>query len=124
MKEKNDNIKGLKNELYLKIEECNILHKELSKRPFVIKASCNLVKYPANNTNAVKEITDKLDAGKKHYVNANYKDKFILTLRPVMADEQIFYGLVVGIQVVGIQNECDININDFVEFQVSDLYYM
>lgn len=113
------NCEGLKNELRLKIDECFRLSDEIDKRPFKIKTSCNLVEYPENINDAVKEITDKIDAGAEHYVNANYKDIAVLTLRPVMYDEQIFYGL-----VVVVQNECDINVNDFVEFQVADLFDM
>ena len=109
---------GLKNELRIKIEECNNLHDIISKRPFEIKGSCNFVKYPKSNREADKELTDKLEKGEEFYVNAKYKNA-ILSIRPVMEDESIFYGL-----VVGIENECDLSINDFVQFQTSDLYDM
>lgn len=112
-----ENIEGLKNELRLKIKECQILHEELAERPFKIKASCNLVKYPESIEKEVNYFQDRINNGEEFYVHANYKDTAVLVLRPIKYDDQIFYGL-----VVGIENECDIDIFDFVKFQVMDLY--
>ena len=112
------NWQGLNSELIRTINQNNRLYSEIGCRPFKIQGSCDFVRYPKSNKDADKELTDKLKKGEEFYVNAKYENA-ILSIRPVMEDESIFYGL-----VVGIENKCNISINDFVQFQTSDLYDM
>ena len=114
----------MENELKIKIEECNRLHEEIEKRPFIIKDSCNFVAYPKNITKSVKDLKLKMNDGKELYVNANYKNA-TLTVVPIKEDEQIFYGLVVVItnkEKGEVLRYKDVKRLDFVSFQVCDIY--
>ncbi len=105
---------GLKNELNLKIEECNSLHKELSKRPLKVVCSGELV-----DTSKHPRFTDIIHS----LIINNERFKCVVKLKnqkvqviPVLEDEQIFTAVVDQKGVKGL------GFNSLVEFQSCDVY--
>ena len=105
---------GLKNELRLKIDECEMLHSELEKRPIVVDVSCDLVSYEHHKKNE-ELILQKISNGDEFYLNAK-KDNGVLTLRPFKHDDGLFYGLVVG------SNVDSVNVFEIARFGSYDTY--
>ena len=111
---------GLKNELKLKIEECNMLHDMLHKRPIEIKHQCDVVSYDDHVDNA-KILQQKIDNKEEFYVNARKNDG-VLTIRPFAYGlyddlDGLFYGI-----VVNVENCPEVDIFDFAEFGCWSLF--
>jgi hypothetical protein len=118
---------GLERELNVKIEECNRLHQELSKRPFEVKASAESVNTD-NHPKLTNEIKEKLKnkerfaakvliegeriwcivIGRSDSHNANFDDS---------EEGEIFVGV--------LDNEPisdKLKFNDLIEFQSCDVF--
>lgn len=111
---------GLKNELKLKIEECNMLHDKLHKRPIEIKHQCDVVSYDDHISHS-KILQQKIDNKDEFYVNARKGDG-VLTIRPFAYGlykdlNGLFYGV-----VVNVENCPDVEVFEFAEFGAWSLY--
>lgn len=110
------NVEGLRNELKLKINECNELHEELKKRPIVVDKYCDLVSYE-NHKEREKVLADIVNNGEEKYVCAR-KGNGVLVLRPIHYDNE---GLFMGL-VVHTEETKEVGVFEIVYFGSYDLY--
>ena len=110
MTEQERQLTGCRNELRMKIDECNELHDELAKRPIKI----NDVAFNTLNKKGCsqdKVLADAVREGKRFNVKVHYKGESFWVM-PIKADEDNGCLGIVNNDVL----HSDININDIVGF--------
>jgi hypothetical protein len=109
-------LQGIENELNLKIEECNSLHRELHHRPIRVN-ECSLKNVnPEYGCSKNKEIADLIRSNERFNVKVEYQGELFWVM-PIYCDEDDYcYGIV--------NNEVlhpDINFNDLIGFTANDV---
>lgn len=110
-----ENIEGLRNELRLKIDECNRLHDELLMRPLkVVPTICDLAN-ANNHPKLTYEIAQLIKSNTRFWCKIAVKGEQFWVM-PLIKDEQIFTGLVSSNVLSSIK------FNDLIEFQSCDVF--